>query len=198
MGPSNPDEPLHSQPVQHQTAGTSPEPALCGARLSHLHLAAPKPTTTQLNRTASRRQGPVISTTVRQCRTAISGPLTAPAGGCDCSPAGTTAGRGRPPQHPLRCRCPLCEVNRRIGLHDSNGVAHACDSDTRCSRPSSVTYPISKPPTPNGSAARPTSGGNAVTGQHLFAASGPNPGSDSQPKSGRRKIRRNLSPDVAT
>jgi len=29
---------------------------------------------------------------------------------------------------PLRCRCPLCEVNRRIGLHDSNGVAHACDS----------------------------------------------------------------------
>ena len=27
--------------------------------------------------------------------------------------------------------CPLCEVNRRIGLHDSNGVAHACDSDTR-------------------------------------------------------------------
>ena len=40
---------------------------------------------------------------------------------------------------PLRCRCPLCEVNRRIGLHDSNGVAHACDSDTRCSRPSSVT-----------------------------------------------------------
>ena len=28
---------------------------------------------------------------------------------------------------------------RRIGLHDSNGVAHACDSDTRCSRPSSVT-----------------------------------------------------------
>ena len=34
---------------------------------------------------------------------------------------------------------PVCEVNRRIGLHDSNGVAHACDSDTRCSRPSSVT-----------------------------------------------------------
>ncbi len=33
---------------------------------------------------------------------------------------------------PLRCRCPLCEVNRRIGLHDSNGVARACDSDTRC------------------------------------------------------------------
>jgi hypothetical protein len=32
----------------------------------------------------------------------------------------------------------------------------------------------------------------------LFAASGPHPGSDSQPKSGRRKIRRNLSPDVAT
>ena len=30
--------------------------------------------------------------------------------------------------NPLRCRCPLCEVNRRIGLHDSNGVAHACDS----------------------------------------------------------------------
>jgi len=30
----------------------------------------------------------------------------------------------------------------------------------------------------------------------LFAASGPNPGSDSQPKSGRRKFRRNLSPDV--
>jgi SAM-dependent methyltransferase len=26
---------------------------------------------------------------------------------------------------PLRCRCPCCEVNRRIGLHDSNGVAHA-------------------------------------------------------------------------
>jgi hypothetical protein len=42
--------------------------------------------------------------------------------------------------HRLRCRCPLCEVNRRIGLHDSNGVAHACDSDTRrCPRPSSVT-----------------------------------------------------------
>ena len=39
----------------------------------------------------------------------------------------------------FRCRCPLCEVNRRIGLHDSDGVAHACDSDTRCSRPSSVT-----------------------------------------------------------
>ena len=30
---------------------------------------------------------------------------------------------------PLRC-CPLCEVNRLIGLHDSNGVAHACDSGT--------------------------------------------------------------------
>jgi hypothetical protein len=27
----------------------------------------------------------------------------------------------------------LCEVNRRIGLRDSNGAAHACDSDTRCS-----------------------------------------------------------------
>ena len=35
--------------------------------------------------------------------------------------------------NPLRCRCPLCEVNRRIGRHDSNGMAHACDSDTRCS-----------------------------------------------------------------
>jgi len=51
VGPSNPDEPLHSQPVQHQTAATSLQPALCGARLSHLHLAAPKPTITQLNRT---------------------------------------------------------------------------------------------------------------------------------------------------
>ena len=90
MGPSNPDEPLHSQPVQQQTAATSLEPALSCARLSHLHLAAPKPTTTQLNRTASRRQGPVIRTTVRQCRTVIRGPLTAPAGGCDCSPASTT------------------------------------------------------------------------------------------------------------
>ena len=60
-------------------------------------------------------------------------------------------------------------VNAMTGgrfLHDSNGVAHACDSDTRCSRPSSVTYPISEPPTPNGSAARPTSGGNAITDQH--------------------------------
>ena len=94
---------------------------------------------------------------------------------------------------PLRCRCPLCEVNRRIGLDESNGVAHPCDSDTRCSRPSSVTYPISKPPTPTGSGARRTSGGNAVTDQHCSPRSGPNPGSDSQPKSGRRKIRRNLS-----
>jgi hypothetical protein len=87
---------------------------------------------------------------------------------------------------PLRCRCPLCEVNRRIGLHDSNGVAHACDSDTRCSRPSSVTYPISKPPTPNGSAARPTSGGNAVTDQHC------------SPRAVRTPVAtRNLNPDVA-
>ena len=180
MGPSNPDEPL-------QSAGPATDRGyLSTAGFVLRHLAAPKPTITQLNRTASRRQGPVISTTVRQCRTAISGPLTAPGGGCDCSPASTTAGRGRPPQHPLRCRCPLCEVNRRIGLHDSNGVAHACDSDTRCSRPSSVTYPISKPPTPNGSGARPTSGGNAVTDQHCSPRAVRTP-----------KATRNLNPDVA-
>jgi hypothetical protein len=35
-------------------------------------------------------------------------------------------------------------------------------------------------------------------GDRWVAASGPNHGSDSQPKSGHRKICRNLSPDVAT
>jgi hypothetical protein len=34
--------------------------------------------------------------------------------------------------------------------------------------------------------------------QLVFASNHKNPGSDSQPKSGRRNIRRNLSPDVAT
>jgi hypothetical protein len=35
-------------------------------------------------------------------------------------------------------------------------------------------------------------------GTELFATNHPNPGSDSQPKSGRRNIRRNISPDIAT
>jgi len=53
-------------------------------------------------------------------------------------------------------RCPLCEVNTGVSGCTTRTVWPTPATATRCSRPSSVTYPISKPPTPNGSGARPT------------------------------------------
>ena len=76
----------------------------------------------------------------------------------------------------------------------SAGCARPCT--TPPTDPTREAHPAKdRPNRPN--ARRP---GSTAIGSHrstLLAASGANPGSGSQPKSGHRKIRRNLSPDVA-